>query len=614
MPRSTRAPLRLRGMLVAASLGVLALVAGCTGVPTVVEGSTVTVAVSEPTTSLNASTSYGRTGANADVAHLTGSAFAFRDDAQRIQTDPSFGSADIVSRDPFTVRYRLQSGLRWSDGAPIDAVDLLLAWVADSGARNDADFDDSRFVDRETGRYTDDFPEDVVYFDGAIGAGLERTSALPTIGDGGRSLTVEFERPVRDWQLLLRLGLPAHIVAAGALGESADSGAEITAAKQRVRDAILDDDRDDLADLSRYWNDGFTLDGQPDAALTTASGPYRVDTVADDGSITLRANDGYRGDRQPTFETIALRLVADPLEAVRLLESGEVDIVSPSPTGEVADALRAVDGVTVTTGTQGTWEHLDLQQEGSRSGVFDDEIVREAFLATMPREQILDEVVRPIDPDAALLQSFTLRPGSDGYAESIEQNGSEEYAETDRRRAASLLARAGVEDPEVCVLYDPNNPRRVDQYALIKESAERSGFVVTSCASSDWDRLLGVEGAYDAALFAWDTTRLGPAGVSAIFQSDSTRTNHTGFSDAEADEIIGDLAVELDERRQTALLSALDERVWASAYGLPLFEYPTLTAVDDRVGGVTRAPSARGVFWNAWEWKPVESGDSGSSG
>jgi len=38
---------------------------------------------------------------------------------------------------------------------------------------------------------------------------------------------------------------------------------------------------------------------------------------------------------------------------------------------------------------------------------------------------------------------------------------------------------------------------------------------------------------------------------------------------------------------------------------MPLYAYPTLTAVDARVAGVTRSPLAASVFWDAWTWRPT---------
>jgi peptide/nickel transport system substrate-binding protein len=277
---------------------LLALVlSGCT-TSTVVEGSEVTVAVAEPFTSLNPATSYGRSSVtNADVASLTGSAFAAYDDAYNLVDDTSFGTASIVAEDPLTVRYTVSADARWSDGTPVDAADLLLAWAANSGALNTPDFDDSDFIDPATGRYTDAFPEDVVFFDGAIGAGLEKATQTPQLGDDGRTLFVHFDEFVPAWKTVLAPGIPAHVLQANATGrEYEDAGS----AKDDLVAAITEADADVLGQLARTWNDGYNLetgagDRTPsDGTLLLSSGPYIVAGI-DETGVTLEANSEYRG-------------------------------------------------------------------------------------------------------------------------------------------------------------------------------------------------------------------------------------------------------------------------------------------------------------------------------
>jgi peptide/nickel transport system substrate-binding protein len=171
--------------------------------------------------------------------------------------------------------------------------------------------------------------------------------------------------------------------------------------------------------------------------------------------------------------------------------------------------------------------------------------------------------------------------------------------------ATALLAEAGVEKPRVCILYDPANPRRVAEFTLIRTSAARAGFVVTDCSNTGWQGLLGVAGAYDAALFAWDTTRLGPAAASAVFESDSALANFNRYDNPKVDALISQLGPAEDAAEVTRLLTGIDAELWADAYGLPLFAYPTVTAVSADVTGVTRSPLGRGVFWDAWEWAPA---------
>ncbi len=592
---------------IAAVAAVAVVLAGCT-TSNVVAGSEVGVAVAEPFTSLNPATSFGRSSAtNADVAWLTGAAFAAYDDAYRLIDDTSFGSAEIVAEDPLTVRYQVSADARWSDGTAVDAADLLLAWAADSGALNTPDFDDAPYVDPGTGRYVDDFPDDVVFFDGRVGAGLEKATQTPQLGDDGRTLFVRFDDYVPTWKTVLAPGIPAHVLQGLASGRDYE---DARAAKDDLIAAITGGDTAALGALARTWNDAYNIDETDgdrtpaDAAILLSAGPYAI-TAIDAESVTLDANPQYRGDRRPSIETIVLRYTPDPLEAARLLAAGEIDVATPEPTEEIAAALLDIPGVSVVAGTENRFEHLDLQFAEGRSGVFANPLVRQAFLRVVPRQQILDAFVAPVQPDAVLLDSFLLRPGAEGYADAIADSGAADYASTDVDAAVKLLAEAGVTAPGVCLLYDPSSAQRTQEFALIRDSAARAGFVVADCSSPDWQGLLGVAGAYDAALFAWDTTRLGPGAAGAIYRSDSALANFTRYANPEVDALIDELVREQDPAAFGRIAAEIDTLLYADAYGVPLFAYPTLTAVSADVAGVTRSPLARGVFWNAWNWKPV---------
>jgi peptide/nickel transport system substrate-binding protein len=605
---------RLLALVAAAFVAATAL-SGCTEQDSVVAGSRATVAVTGSLTSFNANSSYGRASSlNADVASLTGSAFAYPDDAYALVHDTSFGTAEVTERDPLTVRYTIADDVVWSDGVPVTPADLLLAWVANSGSLDTPDLDLDAYIDPETGRFGE-LPDDTVYFDGARGRGLELATQTPQLGDDGRSLFVHYDAFTTGWETALAPGLPAHVVASRALDlplRDADTdatadpdAAEAGEAQQALVDAITEGDTETLSAIANVWNGGYDLTGTaPDPELLVANGPYLVSAVAD-GAVTLTANPRYRGSRAPTIETIVLTTVSDPAELVRRLSEGEVDVASPTPDADLAGELSDIPGLTVTAGSEATFEHLDLQFADSKSGVFDDERVRQAFLHVVPRQQILDELVAPVQADAGLLDSFVVRPGADGYDDTIADNGSGEYQSTDVDTAERLLDEAGVTSPEVCILYDRADERRVAEFELIQTSAARAGFRVTDCSRPDWSSLLGVAGAYDAALFAWDTTRLGPSAIAAVFRSDSAIANLNRFADPDADALVDEITGSEDPEVQSAALRKLDAILWAEAYGLPLFAHPTLTAVSDRLTGVTRSPLARGVLWNAWAWAPA---------
>src|SRR5690606_41358323 len=121
--------------------------------------------------------------------------------------------------------------------------------------------------------------------------------------------------------------------------------------------------------------------------------------------------------------------------------------------------------------------------------------------------------------------------------------------------------------PEWRILSAAGHERGGAEFALITPSAARAGCRVTDCSRPDWSSLLGVAGAYDAALFAWDTTRLGPSAIAAVFRSDSQIANLNRFADPQADALVDEIARSDDAETQTAALQKLDAILWADAYG-----------------------------------------------
>ena len=571
----------------------------------VVDGSEVVVATSESFSSYNDKTAFGNSAANNQIVYATNSSFSYFTSDRELVRDESFGEYEIVSDDPFSVRYTLASGISWSDGTPIDAADLLLAWAANSGAFTTAEFDPSAYIDQATGEFSAEFPDDVVYFDGATRSGLQRVTTLPVVSSDRRSITLNYGKYFADWEIAFQLGVPAHVVGERALDlPASDDNAQ--RAKDAVVAAIAERDESALAALSRSWNSDFNFDTTPtDDRLLVGSGPYTVTAVEPGESVTLTANPAYRGIRKPSVETVVVRTISDPLEAVDALGAGEVDIISPAPTTAVVSALAAIERVTTEAGNSGTFEHLDLQFAGGKSDVFVDPLVRRAFLATVPRQAIVTDLVEPIDGSAEPRSSFVIAPDAEGYADAVDRNGSSGSEDIDIAGARALLEQAGVSKPRVCVLFDPANPRRLAEFTLIRESAAKAGFTVTDCSDPAWMDLLGVGGAYDAALFGWNEAVPAVTGLQARLGSTSTVSNFSGYSSEAVDELLATIAQTADPSEQHELLVEIDSALWADAYGLPLYQYPAITAWSDGVSGVAPSALSPGLFWNIWDWQPA---------
>lgn len=593
----------------AAVLSVALLLSGCTVVlPDVVTGSVIAVGIEGGLTSYNPHTSYGNTPTNIDIAYATSAGFTYYDDEQNLVADQSFGRYEKLSDDPLTVKYTVADGVTWSDGTAVDAADLLLEWVATSGAYNATDFDASDFRDPETGAFTDGFPGDVVYFDSGANperpTGIGLVSRLPEVSDDRKSITLVYDAPYVDWELAFygttSTGLPAHVVAGHALGIE-----DPQEAKDAVVAAIVERDETALASISAFWNTGFTVTDMPeDPSLLVGSGPYAITDIVAGQHVELTANEFYTGARQPHFGKVFVRFVDDPLAAVQALMLGEVQVITPQANPAVIDALDELDS-RIVSGYEATFEHLDLQFEASKSGHFGDPRIREAFLKTVPRQQLVDELVAPLWEDATPRDSLLFTVGAEGYEEAVASNGSERYADVDIQGAKELLAEAGVTDPEVCILYGATNPRRAREFAMIQSSAALAGFRVTDCSATDWRGVLGTAGAYDAALFGWQAVNLGVTGNSVAFRSDGIN-NYNHYANPQVDDLLEELDRTFDAEKQIAILQEVDARLFADFGVLPLFQFPVVAAFDqDAVEGISPSILQPAIFWNVWEWTPV---------
>jgi peptide/nickel transport system substrate-binding protein len=565
------------------------------------EGTSVSVAWNQAFYSYNADTSFGNAAANNNIIYLTKSRFNNYNNEPKLVKDESFGTYEKTSEDPLTIKYTVNEGVKWSDGTPVDAADLLLAWVANSRALDTPDFDPTEFTDPDTGEFTEAFPKDVVYFDSGAtpDSRLGLVRDVPKVSDDGRAITMVYSSPYVDWELVMPDFMPAHVVAKNALGSKDNDQA-----KKDLITAIQDNDTAALAKVSNFWNSGFNFTELPkDKELYLSTGPYVISDFKAEQYITLKANPEYVGDFKPSIEEVTIRFIGDPLAAAQALENGDVDVISPQATSDLVTALDAIDNIKVIKGAEGTYEHVDLQFDQSKSGHFNDPRIREAFMKVIPRQEILDKLIKPIVGDEATLRESQLFvPGAEGYEDSAKNNGSDKYSEVDVEGAKALLAQAGVASPEVCLLYDTENTRRVNEFQLIQASAAQAGFNVTDCGSAEWGGLLGTPGAYDASLFGWQSESLGVTDSLPTFKTGEIN-NLNFYSNKEVDSIADELSGEFDKDKQQELLKRLDKILWEDFYGVTIFQFPGVTAYSDTLEGVDPSILAPSVFWNVWDWK-----------
>lgn len=592
-----------KGVVVAAMASVA--LSACTAESTgIVENTSITVAWNQPFYSFNQNTTNGNATANANVLYLTQQSFNYYNDKQELIRNEEFGTYELLSEDPLTVKYTINEGVTWSDGVPVDAADLLLHWAALSGNVNDPDAEPE--YDAETGQV---IPGDFVYFDSvAIGGGIEQVTQTPVIGDDGRSITLVYDQILVDWELLYTsAGVPAHVVAAHALGIEDPSEA-----KAAVIDAIENKDAAALKPLADFWNTGFDYETMPeDADIVTGNGAYIVTDFTNE-YITLTARGaGYTAGPQPKIETVTVRFIPDALASVQALQNGEVKITLPQATTDVLEAAKAIDGVTINNESEAVYEHIDLvfDKEG---GAFnpatyggDEDIartVRAAFMTAIDVNEVIDKLIKPLNPDAEWDQSQVFLPGAPGYEESIANNGSAAYGQGDAAAAKAMLESVGLTDPiDVCFLFSSTNTRRVNEYQLYAEQVAPAGFNLVDCSSESWGSLLG-SGTYDASLFGWQSTSTAVTASDPTFRT-GAGNNLTGYGNPAVDALYDELKTEFDKDRQIAILQEIDKILWDDAYGMTVFQFPGVLMYSDDVQNVSSSPLSPQFFWNYWEWE-----------
>jgi peptide/nickel transport system substrate-binding protein len=579
---------RTRAVAVLAGISAAAAsVAGCTTAPEVqqtdeVAATQVVIAETNEFFSTNAESTTGLSEINLKLAYLTRPGFTHVSDSYELVPNVSFGSMEIVSEDPLQVQYTLTDGQVWSDGAPITTNDLVLGWAAVSGIFDDATFDANGAVTSGTQYFT---------FAGST-EGVNR-STITDVSDDKLSLTLEYDDPFVDWNLVGLIGQPAHVVAQKA-GVELDALVDTILTSPRGDSAHPAPVNETLKAAADFWNTGFDMTSLPsDPSLYLSSGPWIIDSWEPTRSMTLTLNPKYTGDLAPQFDTLVIRFIGDPNAQVTALRNGEVDLIVPQASGDTLAALEGIPDITVLEGSQLTYDHLDL----TFAGPFADPVVRKAFLKTIPRQQLVDTLITPVVADAEVLNSRLFIPEQDAYADIVAENGSDEYAEVDIEGATELLAGA---TPTVRILYNVNNPNRVAAFEAIQASASQAGFIIEDVGREDWGSHLGSD-IYDAAIFAWFDTGVGNTRIPQLYAS-SGGSNFNKYANPRVDEIARELSTRLDPDDIQELTAEADAEMFADDYGLPLFQVPGLTAHTNRLQGVTFMGNLTGPLWNFWEW------------
>lgn len=513
---------------------------------------------------------------NSAVADRMFSSFWYFGTDGSIIPNEDFGTYEKTSDDPLTVKYTISDDAKWSDGTPVTAGDFIVHWAANNDTVKAEGSETPLFdsISFEQGKYIPEAPE----------------------GEAdGKEFTVTYPEPYADWEILISTALPAHIVAKEA-GMSFEE--LVTAAKEKDVEA--------LTPAAEFWNDGwdFSPGELPDASLVPSMGPYKF---KDGGwqagqSITLEANPEYWGTPAATKELV-LRF-ADPKTHVQALQNGDLDVIEPQATVDTLQQLEGLgEDVNVQTGDQLTWEHVDYNR-GEGSVFADSPELREAFALCLPRQQIVDNLIKPIYADAQVMNLREVFPFQDKYQEVVDEAYPKEMDEPNIEKAKELVEKSGVSTPTVRLGYQAGNQRRTETVALIKSSCDQAGFDVQDANSPVFFKEVMPAGDYDAALYAWAGSGQKASGAN-IYQSDGAQ-NQQSYNNPEVDAAWDKLATSLDENEQLEQVKTIEKLLWEDFQAIPLYAHPGLVGHKADVANVRDTAAQSGALWNVEQWVRVQ--------
>ncbi|WP_432570035.1 ABC transporter family substrate-binding protein [Kineococcus sp. SYSU DK005] len=481
--------------------------------------------------------------------------------------DTEFGTFEKTSDDPLTVRYSIADGAVWSDGEAVDCDDLVLTWMSRSGKFRAADGSD--------------------LFNPASTAGYEQMQQ-PQCADGDKEVTVVYDEPFADWQASfgsLEI-MPAHVV------ERVSGVPDLVAAATAADPAAL-------APAAEFWNTGWVFNPGDlgDAANIPSNGPYSLTSWEAGNNVTLTANERYWGTPAKT-RNVVVRFI-DQEAQFAALQNNEVQVIEPQPNPDLVAQLESLGETVNSESYQGfTYEHFDFNFKG----VFADRRVREAFAKCLPRQLIVDRLIKPQSAEAQLQDSRYTYPFRDNYETITSAAYGGQYDTTDIPGAQALLAQAGAQGTTVRVLYQAPNQRRTNEVQLLAESCGQAGFTVVDAASENAFGTEFPQGNFDVGLFAWSGSALVTGSAGQWTTEGCGSANYGCYSNPQVDDLVAQLNRATEPAAQDQLVAQIEKVLWDDLVTIPVFAFPELAAWSKGVSGVVVNPSQAQITWNMDEW------------
>jgi peptide/nickel transport system substrate-binding protein len=529
----------------------------CNAVPAaeLQQGGSLTLAIEKNIQNWNLNSSEGNVFEPAmAIKSLMPYAFKTTPDLKQVLNDDVLVSAEQTSTSPQTIVYEIRPEAVWNDGTQITAEDFVFQWKTMSGQH---------------------CPGCIA----AQNAGYNQIESI-TGSNGGKTVTLVFHTPYADWQNLFASGTPlypAHL-----------------AAQQ--------------GDLNTPEGLKAAFDWFGATVPTYSGGPYQVSEWQDNVALTLVPNPRWYGKAKPVLESLIVRVITEASQEPIALQNDEVQVIYPQPQVDLVQQLQNIPGVSQYQDLGLTWEHLDLNL---RNEFLADEPLRDAIFAATNVQAIIDSTVGQFNDEVTPLKSHMFVPGIEGFEEYLPP----EQGSGDVERARQILTEAGYTNigegqqltrpdgravPPLRIRYTVGNAIRQTTVELIQSQVRPLGINMEIVPTDDLGGTTD-SGDYDLIVFAWVQT---PASFSNAEQTWNSKSasNYGDYNNPEVDRILHEAATSTDLAKARNQLNEAGRILAEDSYVLPLYQKPTIIALQDEVANARNNSSLDGPTYNIEEW------------
>jgi len=364
------------------------------------------------------------------------------------------------------------------------------------------------------------------------------------------------------------------------------------------------------------WDDGITLGSGPFVFSEWIPGERIVLTRNPDYWATRdRASGGALGDVQ----TVNIEFLPGSEDQVRALRNEEIDMFYPEPQISLVEDVTSMSDVTSEASLGRIWEQIDFNHDDP---LLSQEFIRQAFAMSIDREAVMEEVIRPMAPEAVALGNTLWMVGTPYYEDHFSRFTYNPVA------AEQLLIDNGCLQGEDAI-YECRGQRlsfrwtttagleaRETLFDLAQVSLAEIGIEVTAAFGPparvfDNEFIYGDSSVWQILNFAW-VGAPDPYGRNSVYYCEGAAPS--GFGDLnvnrycsdEIESLIRQTEAEVDEANRAELYNQADSIYLDDVASIPLYQKLTFFAWNDLITGPRDNPTQTGPFWNIATWSGKE--------